>query len=254
MSRNGKLKLFGIAAEICIIFYVLIFKENIFITVNTFEIIPSFLNPFIIINDLVTLLLLCTVFYFLVADLLKPYLVKNVCLFVTLFMYMALMNFDSQNWIHICFIFANLVLFIALMKKSYKMAYHDDLTGIPGRRALNEDLDKLSGMYAIAMMDIDHFKKFNDTYGHDVGDEALRYVARTVDQIVAHGKLYRFGGEEFTVIYPRLAKEEVMINLENIRRTVESNGFTTHSSKSKDQTQEKAKINFKHRCRRSQGC
>ncbi len=89
------------------------------------------------------------------------------------------------------------------------MAYHDDLTGIPGRRALNEDLDKLSGMYAIAMMDIDHFKKFNDTYGHDVGDEALRYVARTVDQIVAHGKLYRLVGKSLLLFILVLQKKKL---------------------------------------------
>ncbi|MER3423211.1 MAG: GGDEF domain-containing protein, partial [Nitrospiraceae bacterium] len=75
---------------------------------------------------------------------------------------------------------AGLVLTLAVLQTSYAMAYHDDLTGLPGRRALNETLLKLSGRYTIAMVDVDHFKTFNDQYGHDVGDQVLRMVASHV--------------------------------------------------------------------------
>ncbi len=54
------------------------------------------------------------------------------------------------------------------------MAYIDDLTQLPGRRALNERLVSLSKRYAIAMLDVDHFKNFNDTHGHDMGDIVLK--------------------------------------------------------------------------------
>ena len=56
------------------------------------------------------------------------------------------------------------------------MAYDDELTGLPARRALNEALARLRGTYTVAMVDIDHFKRFNDEHGHDVGDQILRMV------------------------------------------------------------------------------
>src|ERR1700675_5005307 len=65
---------------------------------------------------------------------------------------------------------AALILAASLIETSYVLAYHDELTGIRGRRAFNESLLSLDQQYAIAIVDIDHFKKFNDTYGHDVGD------------------------------------------------------------------------------------
>ena len=58
------------------------------------------------------------------------------------------------------------------------MAFRDELTGLPGRRALNERLQRLPRQYVLAMTDVDHFKKFNDTHGHDVGDEVLKLVAQ----------------------------------------------------------------------------
>lgn len=241
-SRNGKTKLSFIGLECLMLFYFLAFKETLFITLDHIKVMPDLLMPFVVVNDVVTLVFWITLFYFLTTDLIKPYLIKNVSLFMIMFLYMAFMRFDHPLWIELCFIFSNLTVLVALMRKSYKMAYHDDLTGIPGRRALNEDLDKLSGMYAIAMIDIDHFKQFNDKYGHDVGDEALRYVARTIDRTVEKGKFYRFGGEEFTLIYPKLAKEEVMVNLENVRRTIESNGFISHSARHKKKRKNKIKL------------
>ena len=78
------------------------------------------------------------------------------------------------------------------------MAFRDDLTKLPSRRALNELLPCLGSRYAIAMVDVDHFKRINDVYGHDVGDEAIRQVAREVAaQTAITGRL---GGEEFAML------------------------------------------------------
>ena len=62
----------------------------------------------------------------------------------------------------------------------WEKVYIDELTGIPNRRAFDEYLKKLGRKYTIAMMDIDHFKKFNDTYGHSEGDNVLRFVAKHI--------------------------------------------------------------------------
>ncbi len=80
---------------------------------------------------------------------------------------------------------AALILAASLIETSYVLAYHDELTGIRGRRAFNESLLSLDQQYAIAIVDIDHFKKFNDTYGHDVGDQVLCMVAKRLSQVKA---------------------------------------------------------------------
>ncbi|SDD95571.1 hypothetical protein SPACI_054490 [Sporomusa acidovorans DSM 3132] len=118
-----------------------------------------------------------------------------------------------------------IMLIIAVMQDSYSMAYLDELTGLPARRALKEDLMKLSGDYTIAMIDIDFFKKFNDTYGHDTGDEVLRLVASVLKTVTGGGKAFRYGGEEFTVLFPHTAMEEAIPCLEQLRQAVEQTPY-----------------------------
>lgn len=96
---------------------------------------------------------------------------------------------------------AGILLVAAVIQESYSMAYLDELTGLPGRRALNEELQKLGNKYTLAMVDIDHFKKFNDTYGHDVGDQVLRKVAAQLANVGMGGKAFRLGGEEFCLVF-----------------------------------------------------
>ena len=106
------------------------------------------------------------------------------------------------------------------------MAYGDELTGLPGRRTLNEALLKLGGRYAIAMVDIDHFKRFNDEHGHDVGDELLRMVGGRLAAIGGGGKAYRYGGEEFAVLFPSKAVEDIVPYLEALRVGISVSAFT----------------------------
>ncbi len=73
------------------------------------------------------------------------------------------------------FLAAGLILVVSLIQTSYAMAYHDELTGLAGRRAFNETLLRLGSHYVIAVIDVDHFKRFNDTYGHEVGDQVLKW-------------------------------------------------------------------------------
>jgi hypothetical protein len=72
---------------------------------------------------------------------------------------------------------ALLLMLGAMLQESFHMAFRDELTGLPGRRAFNETLQRARGTYSIAMVDVDHFKSFNDTHGHDTGDDVLRLVA-----------------------------------------------------------------------------
>lgn len=119
-----------------------------------------------------------------------------------------------------------LALVAAVAHEAYQMAFLDELTGLPGRRALNERLNRLGRSYVIAMTDVDHFKKFNDTYGHDVGDDVLRMVATHLRKVTGGGTAYRYGGEEFTVLFPGKSLEHCLPHLEALRRSIEQYQMT----------------------------
>ncbi len=107
-----------------------------------------------------------------------------------------------------------------LLRSSHTMAYRDELTGLLGRRALNERLKTLGRRYSIAMLDVDHFKRFNDTHGHEVGDDVLRLVASRVKAVGAGGTAYRYGGEEFCIVFPRRDPEDCAAALEQLRECI----------------------------------
>ncbi|HEY6007761.1 MAG TPA: GGDEF domain-containing protein [Geobacteraceae bacterium] len=133
-----------------------------------------------------------------------------------------------------------LIMTFSVLQDSYNMAFRDDLTGLPSRRALNESLHGLGRRYAIAMLDVDHFKKFNDTYGHDVGDQVLKMVARKMMGVRGGGKPFRYGGEEFTVIFPRRQAVDAIPHLEELRKTIaEYRMFIRSAERPKDGRQGK---------------
>ncbi|MFU2326848.1 GGDEF domain-containing protein [Pseudomonas sp. NFX98] len=113
-----------------------------------------------------------------------------------------------------------LMIAAAVAHEAYQMAFRDELTGLPGRRALNERMQRLGRNYVLAMSDVDHFKKFNDTHGHDVGDQVLRLVASKLGKIGGGGKAYRYGGEEFALVFAGKTLEECMPHLEVIRESI----------------------------------
>jgi diguanylate cyclase len=86
-------------------------------------------------------------------------------------------------------------------------ARSDPLTGLPNRRAFEEklaELERKDGMLSLAICDIDHFKRVNDTYGHAVGDRVIKAVAQTLRDHCAGHMVARIGGEEFVVLFPGL--------------------------------------------------
>ncbi len=113
-----------------------------------------------------------------------------------------------------------ILLIHAVLTDSYQMAFSDELTGLAARRALLQSSISLGKKYTVAMMDVDHFKKFNDTYGHDVGDQVLRLVASKINGVKGGGKAYRYGGEEFTVIFPNKSVSYAIPFLEQVREDI----------------------------------
>jgi len=110
-----------------------------------------------------------------------------------------------------------------------RLAELDGLTGIPNRRRLDRKLeDEISrcarsgAPLSVIMLDIDHFKRFNDTYGHQLGDECLRLVGRTLaDQLRRPADLVaRYGGEEFCVVLPETPLNGAVAIAELLRRKI----------------------------------
>jgi len=116
---------------------------------------------------------------------------------------------------------AGAILIAALLQESHRLAFRDELTGLPGRRALDERLRSLPGRYAVAMVDVDHFKKFNDTHGHHIGDQVLKLVGARLAEVGGGGIAYRYGGEEFSVLFPHSELAEAFPHLEELRTSIE---------------------------------
>ena len=116
---------------------------------------------------------------------------------------------------------AGAILIISLLEESHRLAFRDPLTGLPGRRALEERLRSLRSRYVIAMVDVYHFKKFNDTHGHDIGDQVLKLVGARLAEVGGGGIAYRYGGEEFSVLFPGTGLDDALLFLETIRISIE---------------------------------
>lgn len=157
---------------------------------------------------------------------------------VLLAIFYVLHNNSDPILYSIFFAISGVILITSIIQDSYSMAFSDELTGLPSRRALKQDMMKLGMNYAIAMLDIDHFKKFNDTYGHDTGDEVLKLVASILEDVTGGGKAFRYGGEEFTILFPGKSINDVLPHLEELREKVSKRGFTLRG---KGRTKKKSK-------------
>jgi diguanylate cyclase (GGDEF)-like protein len=137
----------------------------------------------------------------------------------------ALLGGRGPHAATLAFTAAQIVLLLGLIEDSYRLAYHDELTGLPGRRALDEALRALDGEYAIAMVDVDHFKRFNDRHGHSAGDQALRMVATELHGVGGGGRAFRYGGEEFAILFSNATPAEVREKLDEVREKIAGRRF-----------------------------
>ncbi|WP_117234046.1 GGDEF domain-containing protein [Vibrio maerlii] len=133
----------------------------------------------------------------------------------------------------VLFSLAGLLLIVYVLSASHELAFMDQLTGIPGRYALDSELKQLGRRYSIAMLDIDHFKSFNDTYGHDTGDDVLKLVASKMRSLQGRARIYRYGGEEFTLLFKRKHAEQVIDFLDTLRQEVEDYEMVIRNSESR---------------------
>lgn len=118
---------------------------------------------------------------------------------------------------------------IEMLKKAKKAASTDHLTGLHNRFYMQSRIDALykhsSVTNAIAMLDIDFFKKINDTYGHHTGDLALKFLAKYMTKHFAEEDIIRLGGEEFLIFLPGITTHKAIVMLEGLRREIEKATF-----------------------------
>jgi len=113
-------------------------------------------------------------------------------------------------------------------RRSFELAMQDMLTGLPNRRAISDALhsataraQRQGGAFSLLLIDIDHFKRVNDSFGHQAGDEVLRVVARTLQsRLRAQDAIGRFGGEEFLVLLPDTDSDGALVAAEALRTAV----------------------------------
>lgn len=121
-------------------------------------------------------------------------------------------------------------LLLALVQETYRLAFLDELTGLGSRRALGELLRRQGRRYAVAMVDVDHFKQFNDRYGHAVGDQVLRMVATRLRKVPGGGRAFRYGGEEFAVVFPGKDSSEAAVYAEALRQRIAAAPFAVRET------------------------
>ncbi|MDZ7344194.1 MAG: sensor domain-containing diguanylate cyclase [candidate division KSB1 bacterium] len=122
---------------------------------------------------------------------------------------------------------------IALYQHTRELSITDELTGVFNRRYFNQRYEReiqraqrYGRALSLIMLDIDHFKIFNDTHGHLAGDAVLKQVAKILEQSIRRADiLARYGGEEFVVVLPEINKEQGRKVAEKLRRAIERNDF-----------------------------
>lgn len=112
----------------------------------------------------------------------------------------------------------------ALVESLWRHMNIDELTELPGRRAFRHHLRCLGEAYTIALVDIDHFKRINDTYGHATGDQVLKFIASELSR-QAGGRVFRYGGEEFVVVYEKRSYQEALKDLDALRDAIAHKEF-----------------------------
>jgi diguanylate cyclase (GGDEF)-like protein len=148
---------------------------------------------------------------------------------------------------------ATFILGISVVEASYLLAYHDELTTLPSRRAFNDALMRLQAPYSIAMVDIDHFKQFNDQHGHDTGDQVLKLVATKLARVTGGGRAYRCGGEEFAILFPGKTTKEVVDHVEQLRLVIELSSFRTRAAERRQMSRGPDRRNQRTRGRAQSG-
>ncbi|MDO8453817.1 MAG: GGDEF domain-containing protein [Sulfurimonas sp.] len=226
----GIFKIVFFAFEIAIVLY-FVFYPNA--TLKELLEVKIFAISFYPLKDITAIIGILTVLTMGAVVVFNRYLMYNsTFLIIIITFYMGLFFLKTPHANEISLLAISVVIFALLIRESYRLAFYDELTSMPGRRALVEDMAKLGRKYSLAMIDIDFFKKFNDTYGHDTGDEVLKMVASKLVGVGGDGKAYRYGGEEFVILFPSKEVDESFVHVDALRQKIATSPFIVRNKKS----------------------
>lgn len=225
----GILKIVFMALEIALVLYFIYYPQ---IFMKEFFDLKLFASSFYPLKDVVIAGGIFVIFVLSAMVLFNRYVVYNTSfLVIALSFYIGFYYLKTPNALEISFLTISIIVFVLLIRESYRLAFYDELTQLPGRRALVEDMAKLGMKYSLAMIDIDFFKKFNDTYGHDTGDEVLKMVAVKLADVSGGGKAYRYGGEEFVVLFPSVDVDSAYGSTDVLRNIISKTPFMVRNKK-----------------------
>jgi diguanylate cyclase (GGDEF)-like protein len=180
-------------------------------------------------STLFLLALISTIIFTTVRNSIIDSCLLGCCVFV-----FATLAWFNQNHISATlFSFAGLMLVITQIRGLLNLGYKDELTQIGNRRALQKTAKALRGDFIVVMADIDHFKKVNDTHGHDMGDDVLKAIASKLRQVELGGRLYRYGGEEFCLVFKNSDADAVKEELEELRKLISEYDMQVRDKKSR---------------------
>ena len=175
----------------------------------------------------------CAGFYLLILAIRKQDVLAAGLLGALLSVFFSVATIQTDMTLPVSFVAAGLILVLTTLESSFFMAYRDELTGLPSRRAMNQALSGLGRRYTIAMIDVDHFKKFNDTYGHKTGDQVLKLLATHLERMSGGAKPFRYGGEEFVAVFPGKTAGYALPHLDACRKRLSETSFTVRGKKRK---------------------
>jgi diguanylate cyclase (GGDEF)-like protein len=239
LSLSGKLRISAILGEYLLIGYIII-SENTGL-VSSISSHPVGIGKFAPVPIVPLLLCAAAFIFFMIRIFTRNISGDRLLLGVLVSVFLGMFSSNLKVSIPIFFSASGIMLLIYALRETYNLAYIDELTGLPSRRALREELMRIGGRYSIAMLDIDFFKKFNDTYGHDSGDYVLKLVGKSLKQVNGGGKAFRYGGEEFTIIFPGKSTSEAIPHLEKLRENIAKSRFPISPESRKKTSSRKAR-------------
>lgn len=225
ISPWGRARLLFIGIELLVGAWIVWYNDTDLLQLFELKLLPLNIKPLAGFSDVSLLLFLAVLAYLFIRQAVTGKNSDAPFTGIVIFSFAALAMREDIYMSAMMFAMSGLMLAAVAIQASYRMAYLDELTGLPSRRALKEEMLKLGGRYAIAMLDIDHFKKFNDAHGHDVGDDVLKLVASCIKGVGGGGRAFRYGGEEFTILFPGKSTDESIPYLEELREHIAARGF-----------------------------
>ena len=226
------------------------------------EVLATYVNN-ILDNDFVTkapvgcTILLSVIISLIIGFITLKFVSASAMIFLTLLTYMGYTIFTFQMMKHFNFwvdlvsplIFATIVFIAMLIVKylikskdfelQYKLATTDGLTGLYNHRYFQEQMlntlehaKRYETEFSLIIIDIDYFKKFNDSFGHQCGDRVLRHVAQTLKKNVrATDIVCRYGGEEMSIILPNIGRQDAIFTAEKLCKTIAEQNIHTNNDK-----------------------